>query len=57
MVALLVFLLGLLVSQFRPVSRLVAENAALRHQLMYALTDSGRATLAVILKNAGLAPR
>jgi len=23
----------------------------------YALTDSGRATLAVILKNAGLAPR
>src|SRR5215467_3501499 len=34
MVALLVFLLRLLVSPFRPVSRLEAENAALRHQLI-----------------------
>ena len=34
MVALLIFLLRLLASPFRPTSRLEAENAALRHQLM-----------------------
>ena len=34
MVALLVFLLRLLVSPFRSISRLEAENAALRHQLI-----------------------
>ena len=34
MVALFFFLLRLLVSPFRPVSRLEAENAALRRQLM-----------------------
>src|ERR1700757_2482388 len=34
MVALLLFLLRLLVSPFRPISRLEAENAALRRQLM-----------------------
>ena len=34
MVALLFFLLRLLVSPFRPISRLEAENAALRRQLI-----------------------
>jgi hypothetical protein len=34
MVALLLFLLRLLVSPFRPISRLEAENAALRRQLI-----------------------
>jgi hypothetical protein len=34
MVALLFFLLRLLLSPFRPISRLEAENAALRHQLI-----------------------
>src|SRR5262245_3916377 len=34
MVALLFFLLRLLLSPFRPISRLEAENAALRRQLM-----------------------
>src|SRR6476620_12328928 len=34
MVALFFFLLRLLVSPFRPISRLEAENAALRHQLI-----------------------
>src|SRR5215831_16696106 len=34
MVALLLFLLRLVVSPFRSISRLEAENAALRHQLI-----------------------
>jgi hypothetical protein len=34
MVALLFFLLRLLVSPFRPIGRLEAENAALRRQLI-----------------------
>ena len=34
MVALLFFLLRLLISPFRPISRLEAENAALRRQLI-----------------------
>jgi hypothetical protein len=51
MIALLIFLLRLLASPFRPTSRLEAENAALRHQLMVVqrkvrgrvqLTDSDR---------------
>lgn len=34
MVALLIFLLRLLASPFRPTSRLEAENAALKHELI-----------------------
>ena len=42
MVALLFFLLRLLLSAFRPISRLEAENAALRRQLMVQRQVRGR---------------
>ena len=48
MVALLFFLLNLLVSPFRSISRLEAENAALRRQLIVVCTKNSDSNEAVM---------